>query len=261
MIVFAGPSFCDSELSQEKGIEIRPPARQGDVYLATLERPTVIGIIDGYFDGMPSVWHKEILWAMSQGIAVLGASSMGALRAAELDTFGMIGVGSIYADYRDGMLEDDDEVALTHGPAELGFAPLSVAMVNVRASLEAARLGDMLSRHEAELLIDRAKAIFFKDRSWNSIMLGSELAECRPGHCSDLLTWIASNEVDQKRVDARLLLDRMVTGQFEKPDADFHFEQTDLWVHTTRTWKRRQRTNKVSDSGEYNLLGNENFFS
>lgn len=261
MIVFAGPSLCGADGSQGIGIELRPPVRQGDVYLATLEGPTAIGIIDGYFDGMPSVWHKEILWAMSQGIAVLGASSMGALRAAELDTFGMIGIGSIYADYRDGSLEDDDEVALTHGPAELGFAPLSVAMVNVRATLRAASGEGILSTDEAELLIDRAKIIFFKDRSWDSILLGSELANCRPGYCADLLSWIASNEVDQKNSDARLLLDVLVAGQFEKPDADFHFEQTDLWVHTTRTWKSRQKRNSTSERGAYNLLGSNNFLS
>lgn len=129
MILFAGPSLAGVHVSSMKGIDQRPPVRQGDVYLATLEQPSAIGIIDGYFEGVPSVWHKEILWAMSQGIAVLGASSMGALRAAELDTFGMIGIGSIYRAYRDGQLEDDDEVALVHGPQELGYHALSVAMV------------------------------------------------------------------------------------------------------------------------------------
>ncbi len=206
MIVFAGPSLCDAEVSQGSDIEIRPPVRQGDVYLATLEKPDAIGIIDGYFDGMPSVWHKEILWAMSQGIAVLGASSMGALRAAELDTFGMIGVGAIYADYRDGTLEDDDEVALTHGPAELGFAPLSVAMVNVRATLRGAVLANILFPSEADVVAHRAKSIFFKDRSWKSILDGPESAQ---SNLENLKAWIASNEVDQKRIDARLLLDRI----------------------------------------------------
>ena len=59
-------------------------------------RPAVIGIIDGYFEIVPTVWHKEILWAMAQGIHVFGAASIGALRAAELDAFGMRGIGRIY---------------------------------------------------------------------------------------------------------------------------------------------------------------------
>ena len=62
----------------------------------------MIGLIDGYFDGVPAVAHKEILWALDQGIRVLGAASMGALRAAELAPFGMEGVGAIWRDYADG---------------------------------------------------------------------------------------------------------------------------------------------------------------
>ncbi len=258
MIVFAGPSLYGAETLEGADIEMRPPVRQGDVYLATLDRPKAIGIIDGYFDGTPSVWHKEILWAMSQGIAVFGASSMGALRAAELDTFGMIGVGAIYADYRDGTLEDDDEVALTHGPAELGFAPLSVAMVNLRATLKAAVLANVLSPPEADGLALKAKRIFFKDRSWERVLHGPEtILKNR----ESLSAWIRANEVDQKRVDARLLLDRMAAGQYEKPEIKFHFERTDLWVHTTRIWKNSHKTDDAGDGGKYNLLGKNNFLS
>ncbi|EDQ04321.1 hypothetical protein DSM14862_01961 [Sulfitobacter indolifex] len=258
MIVFAGPSLCDTDFLQGSALEIRPPVRQGDVYLATLEKPKAIGIIDGYFDGTPSVWHKEILWAISQGITVLGASSMGALRAAELDTFGMIGVGAIYVDYRDGILEGDDEVALAHGPAELGFTRLSVAMVNVRATLKAAVLANVLSRTEAGELAVRAKNIFFKDRTWESV-----LSETDTGlnDRENLKAWIAANEVDQKRIDAGFLLERMITVGLETPDIDFHFERTDLWVHATRTWKSRQTKCNNADSGTYNLLGNNNFLS
>ena len=54
-------------------------------------------IVDGEFGQSLSVWHKEILHALHRGIRVVGASSMGALRAAELDRFGMEGVGEIYA--------------------------------------------------------------------------------------------------------------------------------------------------------------------
>ena len=71
-----------------------PPVRQGDVYRTVVRhRPRAVGIIDGYFQPVPSVWHKEILWAMAQGVHVFGSASMGALRAAELAPFGMRGVG------------------------------------------------------------------------------------------------------------------------------------------------------------------------
>ena len=43
----------------------------------------------------------------------------------------MRGVGKIFEAFRDGDLEDDDEVAVVHGPAEFGFREISVAMVNI----------------------------------------------------------------------------------------------------------------------------------
>ena len=106
-ILFIGPSLPERESGEPPGFERRPPAAQGDVYRATLEKPRAIGIVDGYFHGVPAVWHKEILWAMTKGIHVFGAASMGALRAAELHPFGMRGVGRIFEAYRDGALSDD----------------------------------------------------------------------------------------------------------------------------------------------------------
>ena len=112
-VIFAGPSLPpDARPDLGLNIDWLPPVRQGDLYRVALRRPAVIGVIDGYFEVTPTVWHKEILWAMTQGIHVFGAASIGALRAAELDVFGMKGIGRIYEDFRDGVLLDDDEVAV-----------------------------------------------------------------------------------------------------------------------------------------------------
>lgn len=77
-----------------------PPVSQGDIAGLLRRRPRVIGIIDGYFERVPAVWHKEILLALSAGVHVVGGASMGALRAAELHSFGMVGVGEVFAWYR-----------------------------------------------------------------------------------------------------------------------------------------------------------------
>src|SRR5690348_7830328 len=107
-VVFVGPTLSRHPVLASKAFAWRPPATEGDVYRAAMKRPEAIALIDGQFENVPSVWHKEILWALSQGIAVFGAASMGALRAAELDRFGMIGVGAVYEAFRDGRLGDDD---------------------------------------------------------------------------------------------------------------------------------------------------------
>src|SRR5215203_3619534 len=89
-VVFSGPSLPKSLVQSVPGLEWHPPVRQGDLYRAALSRPAVIGVVDGYFETTPTVWHKEILWAMGKGTHVYGASSIGALRAVELAPFGMI---------------------------------------------------------------------------------------------------------------------------------------------------------------------------
>src|ERR1043165_3840307 len=105
-IAFSGPSLPPSKAPVVAGVEWRPPVRQGDLYRAALSRPALIGVIDGTFELVPTVWHKEILWAMAHGIHVYGAASIGALRAAELCDFGMKGIGEVYRQFGVGGLRD-----------------------------------------------------------------------------------------------------------------------------------------------------------
>jgi len=100
--VFTGPTLSAAEASQVLDADYFPPAMQGSVFQAACQRPRVIAIIDGRFESVPSIWHKEILWAMDQGIHVFGSASMGALRAAELAAFGMVGIGKVFASYASG---------------------------------------------------------------------------------------------------------------------------------------------------------------
>ena len=122
LVVFAGPTIdADHVRDMLHGTgTVLGPARQGDVMRACRLGARLIAIIDGYFQSVPAVWHKEILWAMANGVHVFGAASMGALRAAELHTFGMVGVGTIFESFRDGLLIRDDEVAVAHASAEHG---------------------------------------------------------------------------------------------------------------------------------------------
>ena len=104
MIVFLGPSLAASEAQSIAPCTLMPPARQGDVWRALKLRPRAIALIDGIFESQPSVWHHEILDALDAGVPVFGGASMGALRAAELHRWGMVGTGRIFRWYRDGEL-------------------------------------------------------------------------------------------------------------------------------------------------------------
>ncbi|HYO73072.1 MAG TPA: TfuA-like protein, partial [Archangium sp.] len=159
VVIFAGPTLSAEEGRRELDAVYLPPAAQGDLYRAALGKPVAIGLIDGYFERVPSVSHKEILWAMKQGVHVFGAASMGALRAAELAAFGMEGVGEIHEAFASGALEDDDEVAVVHADAEEGYQPLSEAMVNIRATLQAAQGARVLGEETRLSLEQCAKAL------------------------------------------------------------------------------------------------------
>src|SRR5262249_29488993 len=172
-----------------------PPVAQGDVYRAAASRARAIGIIDGYFDGMPAVWHKEILWAMNQGIHVFGSASMGALRAAELHAFGMRGVGNIFAAYEAGELEDDDEVAVVHGPAAIGYPSLSEPLVNIRATLGAAERGGIISSITRARLVDSAKATFYQDRSWERLLSEPVVGRAGEDELQRLRGWLVAGRI------------------------------------------------------------------
>jgi hypothetical protein len=233
-IIFVGPSLCGPDPIEGRGFERRPPAAQGDVYRAALEKPRAIGIIDGYFHGAPSVWHKEILWTMSQGIHVFGAASMGALRAAELRPFGMRGVGRVFEAYRDGALSDDDEVALIHGPPDLGYPSLSEPMVNIRATLDRAVSESIITSDARTDLLTIAKSQFYQSRSWETVLAEAEREAVQPQAVAVLRAWLPTGAIDQKREDALALIDEI--GRFLATDPppmqpEFAFEYTEMWAN------------------------------
>jgi hypothetical protein len=238
-VIFVGPSLHGRALDLPARVVLRPPAAQGDIYRACQQQPQVIGLIDGYFEGVPSVWHKEILWALAHGITVIGSASMGALRAAELDVFGMTGIGQIYEWYRDGVIEDDDEVALVHGPAEAGYLPLSEPMVNVRASCAAAVEAGVLDEPAAEVVVSAAKSLHYKERTWQTVVAHLGTSGLAPDVCKALADWLASGRVDQKQRDAISLIEAVTDAlnlPVETAAHEFHFEWTDLWDRVKGQW-------------------------
>jgi hypothetical protein len=205
-VVFAGPSLRPEDRAGRPGLLWLPPVAQGDVFAAVEGGAEVIGIVDGFFEAVPAVLHKEILYALDRGVAVLGAASMGALRAAELHPFGMTGVGRVFEMFRHGSLTDDDEVAVLHGPAEAGWPVVGEAMVNVRVTLDAAVEEGVVAESAAVALAGVAKGIFYKDRSWDRILAAAE-AVVDAAALAALRRWLPSGRVDQKRRDAVALLE------------------------------------------------------
>jgi len=212
-IIFLGPSLNHGQAKEIlPDAYYLPPVRCGDILRAMRLKPKTIAIIDGYFENTPAVWHKEILFALEKGITVIGSSSMGALRASELQLFGMQSVGVIAEDFRLGVLNDDDEVALLHNPAHSGFNPLTDAMVNIRTTLTEAFAQHIIDNNTKELLLNTAKQLFYSERNLGNVI--NNVKNKYPDVALDrLITWLEkANFQDRKKQDAILLLESLRDG-------------------------------------------------
>jgi hypothetical protein len=236
-VIFAGPSLPPSVAPLVAGLDWRPPVRQGDLYLAALAGPAIIGVIDGYFERVPTVWHKEILWAMSRGIHVYGAASIGALRAAELADFGMKGIGRVYRQYRTSELTDDDDVAVLHGPAEVNYVQVTEAMVNVQATIDRALESGVVDPVIAAALVRIAKSLFYKDRTYDAILKAAAEQGLAPEALRRFADWLPNGRVDQKRTDAVEMLQAItahLAAGVSSLEVSYEFAHTFAWEEARR---------------------------
>ncbi|MFE7561077.1 TfuA-like protein [Kitasatospora sp. NPDC057500] len=207
--VFAGPTIPATGIRAIlPHAHCHPPARHGDLLaLAPSPEDTVV-IIDGLWHQSAPVRHKEILAVLAAGTTVVGAASMGALRAAELAPYGMHGVGSIYRDYLTGVLDADDEVAVLHSPTG---EPLSEALVNIRTALARCAATGLITADEAVSLLAIARDLPYDRRSWPAIGQAT-----RTAHLTDLYDrvnlWRRTNPYDLKREDAETALRLLAEG-------------------------------------------------
>ena len=203
-----------------------------------MEEPAAIGLVDGYFEHSPAVWHKEILFAMAHGIHVFGAASMGALRAVELAPFGMVGVGDVYESFARQDLDGDDEVAVAHAAGDDGFWTISEALVNIRATVRAATGSSVLSPEGATRLVRLAKAMFYADRTYPALLLQAAALGMPEAELSAFRAVLLGGRINQKRLDAiamlRLMRDQ-VGPELPPKTVRYHFEHTDAWEHMLGT--------------------------
>jgi ribosomal protein S12 methylthiotransferase accessory factor len=206
-LVFLGPSLPLAEAQTICPGEYRPPIARGDLPALAGNVPRDVVIIDGCFEHVRAVSPKEILATLDAGHRVYGASSMGALRSIEMESFGMVGVGRIAELYRSGAVYADDEVALLFEPHTL--EPLTVPLVCMRVAMEGAVAKEVLSENEATELLDAAKCLHYRDRTYLELMSRSGLP---PGKRDRLLDFLLHEAPDQKAEDARHVLRCVADG-------------------------------------------------
>ncbi len=215
-IVYLGPSLPVATAAAVLAADFRPPVKRGD--LPRRYDGTIV-IIDGEFHQSLSVSPKEILRLLDAGTRVVGAASLGALRAVELARYGMEGFGWVFGAYSSGMLEADDEVAVSYSAEDM--ACLTVPLVNVRRWLDELAAQGHINPWTACRLLDRAKQLFYADRtqqrladSWGEIVSRSTLEE--------LLATTGNQITDVKAADALIALEAVAANRdlTHKEDGD-----------------------------------------
>ncbi|MGX6602224.1 TfuA-like protein [Micromonosporaceae bacterium Da 78-11] len=205
IIVYAGPTISvDDVHALLPQAEVRAPAGRGDLLAQAWQPGDIAVLIDGYFRERRSVGHKEILWLLSEGVRVIGAASMGALRAAELSPYGMRGIGEVHRMYASGEIDGDDEVGMLHGPASMGYPPMTVALVNLRYGCREGAGTELVPAAAGQRIVDAAKALPFTSRSWPD--LERAVGEDYRDALESIRGMIDSGVWDVKRLDAMAAL-------------------------------------------------------
>ncbi len=204
--VFLGPSLPVERAQKLLDANFFPPVRHGDFYRLKDAGIQRFIVIDGVFNSFTPVWHREILEVLNEGYTVVGAASMGALRACELAPYGMRGIGTIFRWYQNGIISGDDEVALLHTDAEFGYQALSEPLVNLRYNTERAVRADVISEGDSVAAIARMKELYFGERT-----LASLTDAMNSRHREDFKAFVREHWVDLKAHDAEQALQMMGT--------------------------------------------------
>ncbi|MGH9991430.1 MAG: TfuA-like protein [Nitrososphaera sp.] len=208
-VIFLGPS-----LSHEKArkilpdAEYLPPAKKGDLLrLAADAAVNMVGLVDGVFlQDYPPTPIEVYQLARKEGVLLAGAASLGALRAVELEKFGMVGIGRVFELYKSGRLNADDEVAVTFTQGG-DYSLQSEAMVDIRYNLFLAKKKGIISANAKRAIAAVAKEIYFPHRNYANILEEARrLCGELDGEIATFQNYIASNRKSLKEIDAIRLL-------------------------------------------------------
>ncbi|MFE5539118.1 TfuA-like protein [Streptomyces sp. NPDC056492] len=220
-VVTAGPTLTADEVRRIlPAAEVRPPVAADQVLRWGLRPGDRLLIIDGLFLHSRAIRHKELLALIDAGVEVYGASSMGALRAAELAPFGMVGIGSVFRAYRDQEITGDDEVALLHAGPEAGHRALSWALVDLRHAAGHALRTGVIGRDCSALIVDTAARMPFTARDSATVLAAARAHGADPDELDAFRTGYTRGGPRIKRRDAVTALRRLALTTERPPAAE-----------------------------------------
>ncbi|ARX85496.1 hypothetical protein SMD44_04960 [Streptomyces alboflavus] len=156
----------------------------GDLFDPAIADTDTVVVLDGAWHQKPAARHKEFLALLARGVRVIGGASLGAIRAAELQPFGMTGVGAVFRAYLQGEIEGDDEVAVGQAP-DGDMRALTWPVVNLRHVLKLAVCEGVVTAQAAEHLLAALRAVYYSERTTAALR-----AVCRAHHTDQFGGWL-----------------------------------------------------------------------
>ncbi|HEX7275622.1 MAG TPA: TfuA-like protein [Nitrososphaeraceae archaeon] len=213
-IVYLGPTLRREEAVKILDADYREPAKKGDFLMLSQDSDEKkhVGFIDGVFlhDYPPppiEVYHL----ATRKNIELIGASSLGALRAVELEKFGMKGIGKIFQLYKNGVLDADDEVAVTF--VQGSNILQSEAMIDIRFNLFLAYKKGIITKETKKRFTKIAKGTYFPFRNYEDLInLTQQQYPSINNELENFRTHILKNRDSLKSRDAIKLLKYLKTA-------------------------------------------------
>jgi hypothetical protein len=210
-IIFLGPSLSHEKARKIFQADFRGPAKKGDLLRVSsiIDDTTIVGLVDALFlqDYPPSPIEVYQLM-LNKNILLFGAASLGALRAVELEKFGMIGIGKIFELYKKGKLTADDEVAVTFIEGEHQLQ--SEAMIDIRFNLFLAYKSGIINVITKKTLAKIAKSIYFPYRNYTNIIDQTEKQYPALSHdLQSFRTYIMKNRQSLKERDTIKLINHV----------------------------------------------------
>lgn len=196
-VVFIGPTAPPQDvLSALPNALVRPPCRRGDLYRYRILKHPIFLIIDGVFGGPLAIPPREVIDVIQDGAVVVGASSMGALRAADCSPAGALGIGMVYRLYRLRAISSENEVAVTFREDQ-PYPSLTEPLINIRVALRRAVKRGLMTSADSLSIVAAAESKHYSQRTWSEAFKD---AGVRP----PMATQQFLRDVDVKRLDANL---------------------------------------------------------
>ena len=243
VILFVGPTLPAAEATEVIDATAVGPAAHGDLLGAARSAPAAIGLVDGYFERVPAVWHKEILWAhVARGARSTARRAWE--RCAPPSSPRSAWSASARSSRRSatGCWRPTTRSRCGTAPQSTATAPTSEALVDIRATLHAATAAGVIPAEVEGTLVQFASAMHYPDRIYPRLLAEALRRGVDAQVVGDLERWLPTGRVSQKAIDARAMLDRIATDLRAGPPTFDRacFVRTGFWDRACRELDSRR---------------------